>query len=217
MPTKEVPPARSGGQQREAHSLLSPAPTTARLPHKDAPPGTDRAEGRPRWYAARIAARADFAVRDRLRAQGIEEFCPLTERESRWTDRLQITTLPLFAGYLFVRLADNAARIAVLQTHGVVGILSADGRAAAIPDREMENLRRVCEAPRSVACCPYVAGAAVTVARGPFAGITGIVVRTKGAVSLVIPVTILGRAVNVEIDLRDLDAPKPAAKPKGTL
>jgi len=152
-----------------------------------------------------------FAVRDQLRALGIPEFLPVYTEESRWTDRIALVTRPLFPGYIFARFdPETDERIEVLRTRGVASILLIDGRPAAIADAEIADLRRLVRAPRAVRPCPYVAGSTITVARGPFAGVTGIVTRVRGATglttTLTVPVAILGRSVAVEIDAADVGA-----------
>lgn len=123
-----------------------------------------------------------------------------------------LTTRPLFAGYIFARFdpADATNVATVRQTRGVLEILSLDGAPAAIPDAEIANLQRLAANPGAVLPCAYVAGEAVTVARGPFAGVSGVVSRVRqggntSATTLTIPIQILGRAVRVEIDAADVE------------
>lgn len=158
----------------------------------------------PHWYALRLRSRADFTVRDELTAAGIEAFCPTFEVTTRWTDRERTTTRPLFAGYLFARF-DRTEAARILQTRGVVQILGTDNTPAEIDDSVIADLRRAVANPKRVAPCPYVAGAAVTVSRGPFAGVTGVVSRVTGATLLSIPIAILGRSVSVQIDAADVE------------
>jgi transcription antitermination factor NusG len=151
-----------------------------------------------------LRSRADFQVRDRLRAAGIEEFLPTREETSRWTDRIARVTRPLFPGYCFARsLAESAPDLIRIQ--GVVQVLGIPAPEP-IPDREIANLQRLAATSAAVALCPYVAGEMVTVARGPFAGVSGVVTRTEGSTRLVISIEILRRAVSVHIDAEDLEA-----------
>jgi len=161
-----------------------------------APPGL-------RWFALRLRSRHDFAVGDSLTAQAIETFLPTYQTETRWTDRTNLTTRPLFAGYIFARF-DPAARDAVDRTHGVVQILGINGPEA-ISDDVIADLRRVVESRATLSLAPYVCGESVRVKSGPFAGVTGVITRTKGATTLAIPVEILGRSVSVEIDACDAE------------
>lgn len=148
----------------------------------------------------------DFVTRDLLDAAGFATFCPTRTVETRWTDRTAITTRPLFPGYLFARFTPNE-RAAILATRGVVQILGT-GTPEPIADSVIAGLRRAVDSPHAVALCPYVAGETVRVARGPFAGVAGVVTRVTGATTLTIPVEILGRAVSVQIAAEDIEENK---------
>jgi transcriptional antiterminator RfaH len=156
------------------------------------------------WHALRLRSRHEFAVRDSLRAANVTEFLPTITVESRWTDRIAIVTRPLFTGYIFARFAaPDAAQ--VLQTRGVVQILSVDLRPVPISDAVIADLRRAVESPAPISLCAYVAGETVRVKSGPFTGVAGVISRVKGATTLTIPVEILGRAVSVQIDAADVE------------
>jgi transcription antitermination factor NusG len=154
------------------------------------------------WYCLRVRHRHEFATRDVLRGAGIEEFLPTFAVSSAWSDRTAVVTKPLFPGYCFARF--DAAQKAQVFVRGVLEILSLDNSPVPIPDDVIEAIQIAVLSPRPVVCCPYVAGASVTVSRGPFAGRTGVVIRTSGATTLFIPVEILGRSVPVELDAKDV-------------
>lgn len=158
------------------------------------------------WFALLLRSRHEFSTRDALVAQEIEQFLPTVEVTTRWTDRQVTTTRPLFPGYIFARFDPVNARelAAVYATRGVVSVLGTDGPEA-IPDAVIANLQRIAATPNALSLCAYVAGETVTVSRGPFAGVTGVISRVKGATSLTIPVQILGRAVSVQIDAADIE------------
>lgn len=156
-----------------------------------------------RWFALRTLSRFEFAVRDALAAEGIEQFLPTVAQETRWTDRIAKVTRPLFTGYIFARFVPASAQT-VLQTRGVVQILTIDGQPAAIPDEEIAALRCALERGLAVVHCPYVAGETVRIERGPFSGVSGVISGTVGSTTLTIPITILGRAVAVRIDAADV-------------
>lgn len=159
------------------------------------------------WYALQTRSRFEFVVRDRLVNDGFEAFLPVWEELTRWSDRIARVTRPLFTGYLFARFACGASGPAIRRTPGVAQILSMGQEPVSIPDSEIANLRRLAAFPAAVACCPYVAGVTVTVERGPFAGVVGVVKRMHGVSTLTIPVEILGRWVNVRIDAADVRLP----------
>jgi transcription antitermination factor NusG len=87
----------------------------------------------------------------------------------------------------------------------VVHVLSVDQKPVPIPDKVIEDLRRVVVS-RNAAPAPIVAGAEVTIQRGPFVGVTGKVSSVRGKTLLTIPIAMLGRAVSVQIDAADVKA-----------
>lgn len=159
------------------------------------------------WYALRHLSNRAFAVREALRRDGVEVFLPTYQVETRWSDRMKKVDRPLFPGYIFARFKSERAE-AILRTRGVYEILSIDQQPEAVPDLVIANLQRLAaQRGARIARCPYVAGVMVTVLRGPFAGVAGVVTRTQGEpghATLTIPVQILGRAVSVEIEAADV-------------
>jgi len=157
------------------------------------------------WFCVRVRSKFDFVVRDGLRAAGVEEFCPVYATESRWSDRVAVVTRPLFPGYIFAKF-DPEARDAILAIRGTVQILSIDSRPISIPDDEIADLRSIAEAPVPFVRVPYVAGAKVTIERGPFAGATSIISRVKGGTLLTLLVSIFGRPTPVQVEAADVKA-----------
>src|SRR3974390_385937 len=93
------------------------------------------------WYALQTRARHEKAVASYLRLQGIEEFLPLYKSRREWSDRVRVVELPLFGGYIFCRL-DPKSIVSVLNTPGVIHVLSYGTEPAAVPDGEIEAIRR---------------------------------------------------------------------------
>lgn len=169
-------------------------------------PVTRTAEGRvdgEHWYALRVCSRRETRIQIELQKQQIESYFPTFPEESRWSDRVKVIDRALFPGYLFCRV-DLARGLEVLQIPGVLQILASNLSPQPIPDHEIEGVRRAVESKLPCGRCPYVAGDAVTVQSGPLAGQTGIVTRSKGITRLIVVLTLLNRAVSVEIDAADL-------------
>src|ERR1700680_4045952 len=59
----------------------------------------------PQWYAAYTRANHEKCVTQQLERRSVECFLPLYESVRRWTDRQVRLQLPLFPGYVFVRLS----------------------------------------------------------------------------------------------------------------
>jgi transcription antitermination factor NusG len=158
------------------------------------------------WFALRTRSRFEFVARDALDAKGYEAWLPTFDETVRWTDREKVINRALFPGYIFARF-DRFDAARALQTRGIVQILgTGNDEYSQIDDDVIADLRRVVDSRVTVAPCAYVAGASVTIARGPFAGVAGVIARVKGATTLTIPVAILGRSVSVQIDASDVEA-----------
>lgn len=161
------------------------------------------------WYALRTRSRTEFKVSESLQGAGFEVFLPTYSETARWSDRVKTTVRPLFAGYVFSRFERFSEASAILGTTGVIAILG-HNEIDSISDDEVANLRLIAALPASP--CPHVAqGDAVTITSGPLTGVSGVVVRTKGAYRLVVSVEMLGRSASVEIAAADVKAEKKAA------
>jgi transcription antitermination factor NusG len=86
-----------------------------------------------RWFAAYTCANHEKKVREQLDQRSVESFLPLYETVRRWKDRRMCLQLPLFAGYVFVRMA-MVDRLRVLQVPSIVRIVGFNGHLAALPD-----------------------------------------------------------------------------------
>ncbi|KAB2835396.1 MAG: UpxY family transcription antiterminator [Candidatus Dadabacteria bacterium] len=160
------------------------------------------------WYAVYTIVRHEKAVYRSIEERGIETFLPMKEIDSQWTDRKKRIQLPLFPGYLFVRVhpLDTLAIFQVLNTRGVVRILSANGRLQPIPDDQIDSVKRFLEA--KIESDPYQyfeEGKEVRVINGPLAGITGKILSEKGDKRLVISIDIIKRSVAVDINTADIE------------
>jgi transcription antitermination factor NusG len=94
-----------------------------------------------RWYAIYTRPRWEKKVADLLAGKKIEHYCPLQKMERVWSDRKKIILEPLFKSYVLVRLAPKA-HVPVLQTDGVVGFVTFEGKPAVIPDTEIRTVKQ---------------------------------------------------------------------------
>jgi transcription termination/antitermination protein NusG len=158
------------------------------------------------WYAVWTRSRHEQFVREQLERKGLEAFLPTITRWSRWKDRKKQVDWPLFPGYCFARF-DAAERLPVLKCTGVVNIVSFDGDIIAIPEHEIEGIRRLVESDLQFDPCPLIReGMMVEVTHGPLKGVVGRLVRKGAHARLVLAVALIGQAVSVEVDASDVRA-----------
>lgn len=177
---------------------------TSDLLHKDSlvlpPPNFDL-----RWYAAYTSANHEKRVAGQLDARGIEHFLPLYESVRRWKDRSVKLNLPLFPGYVFVRL-ELRDKLSVVQIPGVARLVGFDGTPAALPDEEIEALRASFASGVRAEPHPFLTvGRKVRVKAGPLAGMRGVLVQRKGNLRVVISIELIHRSVAVQLDEPDLE------------
>ena len=114
---------------------------------------------------------------------------------------------PLFPGYIFTRFANTAVnRLNVLKTPGVVRFLALGDVLEAVPDDEIESVRRLCSSRVSCFAHPFLSeGAWVRVRRGALVGLEGRLVRYRNSVRLVVSIDVLSRSVATELDAADVE------------
>src|SRR6266478_7859254 len=156
------------------------------------------------WYAAYTCANHEKRVAAELGARAVEHFLPLYSSVRRWKDRRVHLDLPLFPGYVFLRLALRD-RLRVLQIPSIVRLVGFNGQPAALADDEMEVLRRGLTDQLNAQPHPYLAvGRRVRVVSGPLTGLEGIIVRKKNRFRFVISLNLIMRSVSVEMDDADI-------------
>lgn len=162
------------------------------------------------WFALRVRSNYENVAAVHLRDRGFEEFSPTYRTERQWSDRKKQIDLPLFPGYVFCRLNPDD-RLPVLTIPGTVGLVGFGRGPAAIPDQEIESIRRMIGSGLLVAPWPFLSvGQSVLIERGPLAGVEGILQEIKKTYRLVVSIGLLQRSVSAEVDrtwIRPLQAP----------
>lgn len=158
----------------------------------------------PHWYVLWTRSNYEQVVCDQLHAKGFEAFLPKIGHWSKRGNLRRLSRIPIFPGYLFLHhMMDKFSYIEVCKSRGLVRILGERwNRLAAVPDSEVEAIRRVVRAGLPTSSHAYLQeGQRVRVTRGPLADVEGILVRSdpcKGL--LILSVELLRRSVAVQID-----------------
>lgn len=126
--------------------------------------------------------------------------------QRKWRDGSRVTLdLPLFPGYLFVRVA-RSQRVRVLEVPGALTMVQGTGgQPAALPDATIQKLRAGLE---TAAVEPHpllVAGQRARIRAGAFAGLQGIVLRNKNRCRVVLTLEHIMRSFSVELAVNDLE------------
>jgi transcription antitermination factor NusG len=153
-----------------------------------------------RWYAAYTSANHEKRVALQLGQRSVEHFLPVYESVRHWKDRRVKLELPLFPGYVFVRLALHD-RLRVLQVPGVAKLVGFSGAPTPLADEEIEGLRRALTEGLRVEPHPYLkVGRPVRILTGPFASREGILKRWKGNFRVLLSIELIQRSILVDVD-----------------
>jgi transcription antitermination factor NusG len=166
------------------------------------------------WYAIRTRSNFEFRVAAVL-SDRFETFLPFYLRREIVHGRRTARRRPLFPGYVFVRADRDRDRSMLLAPRGAVAIIGGR-RPEVIPAAVIENLRIAAADPEAIAPAAPLEGELVTIARGPLAGLTGVMERAKkgsqGGRRLIVRVEFLNRACALEINQAEVySAARPAA------
>lgn len=163
------------------------------------------AQSQRRWFAVYTAANHEKKVQKHLRMRDVESFLPLYTVTRRWKNRTTVKIeLPLFAGYVFVRISrTEGAR--VLAVPGVRFIVGNGHQALPLPDEEIEILRSGLHL-RRVDPYPYVkVGAQVRIRSGPLVGLQGVIVRKDDQLRVVLTLDLIKESIAVHVSAEELE------------
>jgi transcription antitermination factor NusG len=152
------------------------------------------------WFALRVRTRHESGVADFLEKSGYELFLPLYTSRKRWSDRIKKVETALFPGYLFCRF-DPQDRLPIIKTPGVIQIAGYNRTPIPVDDSEIRAIQALMASGLPNQPWPFIGiGDRVRIEAGPLRGHEGTLVEFKGSHRLVLSITLLQRAVAVEID-----------------
>lgn len=171
-----------------------------------------------RWFAIQVRPKAEYAALAGLRSKGYEAYLPTFHCTRQWSDRTKQVRLPLFAGYLFCRFR-SALTAPIVTTLGVVRILGIGNTPIPVEDSEIVSLQAI-EAAVGIRSYPWPrleVGDQVCICAGPLRGLVGVLQSVKGESTLIVSVSLLRRAVAVELeaDWVTAEEPRPLSRAAG--
>jgi transcriptional antiterminator NusG len=169
------------------------------------------------WFALYTTSRHEKRVAEHLVQREIEHFLPLYRSKRKWKDGSRVTLdLPLFAGYLFVRIG-RSLRGKVLEVPGTVALVTGTGgEPATLPDATILALRSGLQEREAEPHPLLTFGQRARICSGAFAGFEGVVVRQKSLCRVVLTMENIMRSFSVELPVEDLE-PLPAEEPAPAL
>jgi transcription antitermination factor NusG len=156
------------------------------------------------WYAGYTSSRHEKRVAEHFAQRGIEHFLPLYETIHRWNNGRHRVQLPLFPGYIFVRIALQD-RLRVIEVPGFVRLVGFNSLPCPLPETDINRMKEALT--KGVLAEPYpylTVGTRVEIRNGPMQGMTGILLRRQNKCRVVISVDLIMRSMAVEVEARDV-------------
>lgn len=157
------------------------------------------------WFALYTRSRNEKKVHNQLVAQGIESFLPLQKTLKQWSDRKKWVEEPMIRSYVFVKISEREY-FDVLNTPGAVRFVFFEGKAAVIPDWQIDAIRHILETGEEFEITDQLLekGDKVLITRGPFHDIPGELVDFKGKRKVVIRIDHIGHSLLLTISPANL-------------
>ncbi|MBE0648314.1 MAG: UpxY family transcription antiterminator [Bacteroidales bacterium] len=168
------------------------------------------------WWALYSKPRHEKKLADLLNERGIEAYTPVRKVLKQWSDRKKWVEEPLIRSYTFVR-AEEQYYFDALNTHGAVRYVWFSGKAATIPNRQINILKAIVGSDLEVdtITTSLKPGSMVKVMAGPLIGTVGELVSIAGNKKVIIRIDHLETVLSVTISpllLEKLPDPTPDEK-----
>jgi len=154
-----------------------------------------------RWFAIYTKYKREKAVFRRLREKGIDAYLPLQQHLRHYTRKTRSVELPLISCYLFTRITKRDY-VLVLETEGVLDFVNFSGRIVAIPDEEIDVMRRLVGERMQLEIEPrqFRPGQAVEIAEGNLMGIQGVLLECRREKNFLVELNRTGYNLRMHVD-----------------
>jgi len=159
------------------------------------------------WFAVWTRSRQEKVAAAMLGTLGVQHFLPLKSELRQWSDRKQTVHVPLFSGYLFVRMNPTRdSRLQVLKTPGIAGFVGNNTGPLPIPDQQIDDIRTVIIRRAECTVIPLLEeGDRVRVVRGPLTGVEGRLLQSNSTSRLLISIEMINKTLAVSVSRQDVE------------
>jgi transcription antitermination factor NusG len=151
------------------------------------------------WSVLRTWTKHESVVEKVLTARKIECYLPKQTQVRQWSDRKKTLVLPLFPGYLFIKVRPEQFQD-LRDVPGSCGLVWASNRPAPIRESVVLDIRRLVEAQAQLTIMGGLhVGERVRILSGALKGIEGVLARAKNKDYLVINAEAIGQSICIEV------------------
>lgn len=157
------------------------------------------------WYALHVRCNQERAVTGGLTCRGISHFLPCYDSVRQWKDRRVKLQVPLFPGYLFVRILFRQ-RTLVITVPNVVSLVGPGNSPTPVSQEQIDWIQSGIEHGNALPHEWLAVGRRVLIVQGPMTGLEGILVSQRNSNRVVIALESIAQAFAVEVDALQLRA-----------
>jgi transcriptional antiterminator RfaH len=164
-----------------------------------------------RWYLVRTKPNGEGTALRNLERQGYGTYFPRLTQSLPWRGRWRDRVVPLFPGYLFMRLDEGRQALApVRSTTGVAAVVRFGADYAVVADAVVDELMSRADPDTGLHRLSLGQGLApgtpIRIATGPFDGLEGVFQRESGTDRAIVLLSVLGQSASVGVPLENVVA-----------
>lgn len=156
----------------------------------------------PRWFAVRTRSKSEKFVKRMLEKKGVLAYLPLQQFMRKYGRVKRLVEKPLINCYVFVQIT-AAQYVPVLETENVTGFVKFNKDLIAVPQAEIDIIRRVTlEEGLEITSetSAFATGDLVEISAGTLMGLKGRIVKKEGKHNFQIELTSLGLNLLISVD-----------------
>jgi len=157
----------------------------------------------PHWFVLFVRSNQEKRTAQRLAAFEIEHFLPCYRSLRQWKDRRVSLEVPLFPGYVFVRLPWSD-RNRVLTLPHVLSLVGRKNSPSVVSEEEIDTIQKGITAGNATPHPVLSAGQRVLITSGVLCGMQGTLLRTQNGTRVVVAIESIYRGFAVDVDIECL-------------
>lgn len=157
------------------------------------------------WHAIYTKSRTEKKVMERMQKSGYEVYLPMQKTMRQWSDRKKKVEVPLIASYVFVKVSEREY-YDVLQTPDAVAYVSFEGKAAVIPEKQIDVMKTAVDNSMQIELSTeqLEEGEKVKVIAGPLKGAEGELVGKVKKRKFILNLGNVGFLLKIEVNANDV-------------
>ncbi len=153
------------------------------------------------WYAVRTQLKCEKQVAQLMNKVGLNYYLPLQQYTRQWGRRKVEVEIPLISNYIFVHI-NRSEYVKVLETEFVYGFIKFGGVLSAIPEAEIQLLRRIMGECKDidVKSLTFEEGEEIEIIAGKLTGLRAKLVQQKGKNKVLVELQNIGYGLYLTIE-----------------